>query len=104
MKYESNTLLFSKDIARKPFFHIEIKGHNSDNNWWILFVIKLDLYFMIIYLCMKYESNAPMYSKDITRKPFFVRTGCTYICTYVRTDKGDAICPPPPPPLQMAGA
>ena len=37
---------------------------------------------------MKYESNTPMFSKDIVRKPFFVRTGCT--------DKGDAICPPPP--------
>ena len=29
---------------------------------------------MIIYLCMKYESNTPMFSKDIARKPFFVRT------------------------------
>ena len=29
------------------------KGHNSDNNRWILSVIKLDLYFMTIYLCMK---------------------------------------------------
>ena len=52
--------------------HSEIKGHNSDNNWLILSVIKLDLYFMIIYLCMKYESISPMYSKDIARKPFFV--------------------------------
>ena len=69
---------------------MEIKGHNSDNNWWILSVIKRDLYFMIIYLRMKHESNAPMYSKDIARKPFFVRTG--------RTDKGDAICHAPPPP------
>ena len=41
------------------------KGHNSDKNQWILSVIELDLYFMIIYLCMKYESNTPMYSKDI---------------------------------------
>ena len=41
------------------------KGHNSDNIQWILSIIKLDLYFMIIYLCMKYESNTPMYSKDI---------------------------------------
>ena len=59
----------------ETIFHTEIKGHNSDNNWWILSVIELDLYFMIIYLCMKYESNTPMYSKDIARKPFFVRTG-----------------------------
>ena len=49
------------------------KGHNSDNNRWILSVIELDLYFMTIYLCMKYESNTPMYSKDIARKPFFIR-------------------------------
>ena len=52
--------------------HAEIKGHNSDNNWLILSVIKLDMYFMIIYLCMKYESISPMCSKDIARKPFFV--------------------------------
>ena len=49
------------------------KGHNSDNNRWILSVIKLDLYFLIKYLCMKYESNTPMYSKDIARKPFFIQ-------------------------------
>ena len=36
-----------------------------------------------------------MYSKDIARKPFFVRTGRTYVRTYGRTDKGDAISPPP---------
>ena len=29
------------------------KVHNSDNNRWILSIIKLDLYFMIIYLCIK---------------------------------------------------
>ena len=50
---------------------------------------------MIIYMCVKYESNTPMYSKDIARKPFFVRTGRTYGRTDGRTDKGDAICPPP---------
>ena len=38
-----------------------------------LSIIELDLYFMIINLCMKYESNTPMYSKDITQKPFFIR-------------------------------
>ena len=35
----------------------EIKGHNSVNNEWILSLIKLDLHFMIINLCMKYNSN-----------------------------------------------
>ena len=32
---------------------------------------------------MKYESNTPMYSKDIARKPFFVRTGRTDVRTRV---------------------
>ena len=82
-------------ISPGNHFSLEIKGHNSHDNWWILPVIELDLYFMIMYLCMKYESNTPMFSKDIARKPFFVRTGRTYVRTYVRTDKGDAICPPP---------
>ena len=81
-------------------FSYEIKGHNSDNNRWILSVVEHDLYFMIIYLYMKYESNSPMYSKDIARKPFFVLTRQD-VRTYVCTDKGDAICPRP---LQMAGA
>ena len=80
-----------KDIAEN-YFLTELKGHNSDNNWWILFLIELDLYFMIIYLCMKCESSTQMYSKDIAWKPFFVCTGWT--------DKGDAICPQ----LKMAGA
>ena len=50
--------------------------------------IELDLYFMIIYQFMKYESNTPLYSNDIARKPFFVRTDGQ---TDGRTDKGDAI-------------
>ena len=54
----------------ETIFHMEIKGHNSDNNLWILSVIKLDLYFKIINLCMKYESNSPMYSKDILETIF----------------------------------
>ena len=45
--------------------------HNSHNNWWILPLIELYLYFMIIYLCIKYESNTLLFSKDIKRKPFF---------------------------------
>ena len=43
---------------------------------------------MIIYLCMKYESNTPLYS--IYRPETNFRTYGTG-----RTDKGDAICPPP---------
>ena len=48
-------------------------GHNSDKNQWILSLIELDLYLIIIYLCMKYESNIPMSSKDMARKPFFIQ-------------------------------
>ena len=99
IKYESNTSLFSKDTAQKPF-HTEIKGHNSDNNRWILSIIELDLYLMIIYLCMKYGSNTPMYSKDIARKPFFIRTGRTYVWTRVMLH---APPPPPPPPIANSG-
>ena len=62
-----------KRYCPETIFIMEIKIYNSDNNQWILFIIRLDLYFMIIYLFMKFESNAPMYSKDIARKPFFRR-------------------------------
>ena len=74
--------MYLKRYRPETNFHSEIKGHNSDNNDWILSVIDLDLYLIIIYLCMKYESNTPMYSKDISRKPFFVRTGRTHVRTY----------------------
>ena len=47
------------------------KGHNSYNNGLILPVLELDLYFMIIYLCVKYEFNILMFSKDIKLKLFF---------------------------------
>ena len=47
------------------------KGYNSHHNCWILPLIELNLYFMIIYLCIEYESNKPIFSKDIERKPFF---------------------------------
>ena len=69
-------------ISPGNHFSLKIKGHNSDNNWWILSIIELDLYFMIIYLCMKYESNTQMFSKDIARKPFLVRTGRTDVRKY----------------------
>ena len=50
-----------KRYCLETIFLTEIKGHNSHNNWRILSVIELGLYFMIIYLCMKFESNTPMY-------------------------------------------
>ena len=89
-----------KRYRPETIFHSKIEGHNSDNNWWILSIIELDLNFMSIYLCMKYESNTPMFSKDIARKPFFVRTGRTYVRMYVRTyvrtyRQGWCYMPPP---------
>ena len=55
---------------------------------------------MITYLCMKYESNTPMFSKDIARKPFsYVRT---YVCTDVRT-RVMLYAPPPPPHYKWRG-
>ena len=65
-------------ISGETIFHSEIKGHNSNNNWWILSIIEIDLYFMIMYLCMIYESNTPMFSKDIARKPFSYVPDRTY--------------------------
>ena len=47
------------------------KGHNSHNNGLILPYLELDLYFMIIYLCVKFEFNTLMFSKDIKLKLFF---------------------------------
>ena len=86
-------------------FHSEIKGHNSDKNRVILSVIELDLYFMIIYLCMKYESNTLMYSKDIARKPFFVRKGQDVrdVRMYVRTDVRTRVMLYAPPPITNGG-
>ena len=70
-------------------------------------IIELDLYFMIIYLCMKYESNTPMFSKDIARKPFFVRTGRTgrtEVRTYGSTDvRTRVMLYAPPPPIINGG-
>ena len=74
IKFESNILIFPKDIVRKPFFNFFstlIKGRNSKTNWWILPIIELDLYFIIICLCIKYESNILIFSKVMEQKPFF---------------------------------
>ena len=91
-----------KRYRLETIFHSEIKGNNSDNNRWILPIIELDLYFMIIYLCMKYESNTPMFSKDFARKPFFVPMGRTYVWTYVRT-YGQRVMLYAPPPIINGG-
>ena len=106
IKIESNTLIFSKDIERKPFFKVEKfsklkKIHNSENNLWILPSIDLDLHFLIIYLCIKFQSNTPIFSKDIAQKAFVLHMG-RVDGTDVCTESGDNVCPAPPP-LKMAG-
>ena len=53
---------------------------------------------MIIYMCIKFQSNTPILSKDIAQKPFVLLTGRTD-GTDVRTDSGETICAP----LKMAG-
>ena len=70
IKYESNAIIFSKDIKWKPFLKLR-KGHNSHNNWWILPLIELDLYFMIIYMYIKYESNTLIFSKRYRMETIF---------------------------------
>ena len=62
----------------------------------ILPYIYLNLQFMILCLCIKFQFNTPIFSKDIVRKPFVLRTGRTG-----RT--GRTICPHPSSPLKMAG-
>ena len=65
IKYESKTLIFSKDIEGKRFSKLE-KGHNSHNVGGFYPKSNLTLYFMItIYLCIKYESNTLIFTKDI---------------------------------------
>ena len=69
-------------------------------------------HFMIIYLCIKFESNTLIFSKDIEWKPFFVTYGMDRTDgTDVSTDSGDTICsspaptppPPPTPPIENGG-
>ena len=51
IKYDSNTLIFSKYIERKLFFVLTDwtiklkKGHNSHSNWWILPSIKRPIFY-----------------------------------------------------------
>ena len=59
--------------------------------WWA----HCDLHFMIIYLCIKFQYNAPILSKDIAWKPFVLRTG--------RMDVRTAVILYAPPTLKMAG-
>ena len=62
---------FLKKISEVKHLLKVKKGHNSNNNGLILPYLELDLYFMIIYLCVKFEFNTLMFSKDINLKLFF---------------------------------
>ena len=51
---------------------------------------------MIIYLCIKFQFNTQIISKDITRKPKVLstgRTGWDGQDGHIRTDSGETICP-----------
>ena len=63
----SETSILQKKKKKKKKKKLK-KKHNSHNNRRILSLIELDLYFMIIYLCIKYESNTLIFSKQIKRK------------------------------------
>ena len=79
IKYESNTQinLFLKIISEGKHLLKLKKGHNSHNNGLILSYLEPDLYFMIIYLCVKFEFNTLMFSKDIKLKLFStLKKGC----------------------------
>ena len=51
---------------------------------------------MSIYLSKKFQSNIPIFTKDI--EPFVLRTGRTYVRTAV------ILYAPQPHPLEIAGA
>ena len=64
--------IFSKKKISEGKHLLKVKkGHNSHNNGLILPYLELDLYFMIIYLCVKFEFNTLMFSKGIKLKLFF---------------------------------
>ena len=61
---------FLKKYQKENIFWRWKKGHNSHNNGLILPYFELDIYFMIIYLCVKFEFNTLTFSKDIKLKLF----------------------------------
>ena len=62
-----------KLYADKAVYMKPQRGHNSHNNRWIISQFETDLYVMIIYLCIKYESNILIFSKDNERKPYLTK-------------------------------
>ena len=71
LKKGTNHSFLKKNISEGKHLLKVKKGYNSHNNGLILPYLELDLYFMIIYLCVKFEFNALMFSKDIKLKLFF---------------------------------
>ena len=83
------TYLF-KRFERKPFFvhmdrTLKLKKDITPIKIGGFYPNELDLYFMITYLCIKYESNNQIFSKDIKRKPFFVHANGITDRMYGRT-------------------
>ena len=64
------SIFFKKISDGKQLLKVK-KCHNFHNNELILPYLEPDLYFMIIYLCVKFEFNILMFSKDIKLKLFF---------------------------------
>ena len=64
------SIFFKKISEGKQLLKVK-KGHNSHNNGLILPYLEPDLYFMIIYLCVKFEFNTLMFSNGIKLKLFF---------------------------------
>ena len=71
LKKRDKSIFFKKNISEGKHLLKLKKGHNSHNNGLILSYLELDLYFMIIYLYVKFEFNTLMFSKDIKLKLFF---------------------------------
>ena len=61
LKKGTNQFFFKKISEGKHLLKVT-KGHNSHNNGLILPYLELDLYFMIIYLCVKFEFNTLMFT------------------------------------------
>ena len=89
--------------GNKHFAKIKLKkGHISNNNWWNLPYIELELYFLIVYLYIKYRSNTLIFSKDIERGNRF-RTYGRDVRSDRRTDISDTICRLPLPIENVRG-
>ena len=76
--------LCNQNISPETIFRTETKSHNSDNNWWILSVFELELYFIVIQI-----NPIHQWIQKISHRNIF-----KYM-TYAHTGKGGAISPTP---------